>query len=220
MISFSRTIAIATLLGLSSFANASTVNLQGNLNIEGFNPLFDDNNGRTYALHLSDLNGSVLLDSTPITSINGSLTLDALGTSSIPNIVNPVLSLINVGFSALPSSVFGVPFNFGPGFPGTVSQTVNNVTIPGAGVTFSEVQVVGSGNSLDIFFTEITSTGFGLLMAADATLPEVSLRNNGSITSGFDLQSSTVSAVPVPAAVWLMGSGLAGLLGFSRKKTA
>jgi len=28
---------------------------------------------------------------------------------------------------------------------------------------------------------------------------------------------AAVSAVPVPAAVWLMGSGLLGLMGFSRK---
>ncbi len=34
----------------------------------------------------------------------------------------------------------------------------------------------------------------------------------------FRLDDAPVSAVPVPAAVWLMGSALAGLLGFSRRK--
>jgi len=39
--------------------------------------------------------------------------------------------------------------------------------------------------------------------------------------SGYDawaVQSGDVSAVPVPAAVWLFGSGLIGLVGFARRK--
>jgi len=35
---------------------------------------------------------------------------------------------------------------------------------------------------------------------------------------GIDNVNVNVSAVPVPAAVWLFGSGLAGLIGASRKK--
>ena len=45
--------------------------------------------------------------------------------------------------------------------------------------------------------------------------------NNGNIfnTAHGEVAFDTVSAVPVPAAVWLMGSALVGLLGF-RKKAA
>lgn len=41
-------------------------------------------------------------------------------------------------------------------------------------------------------------------------------------TSGFnyDLQLTAVSAVPLPAAAWLFGSGLIGLIGFARRKKA
>jgi hypothetical protein len=41
-------------------------------------------------------------------------------------------------------------------------------------------------------------------------------------TSGYsyDLQLTAVPAVPVPAAVWLFGSGLIALVGFSRRKTS
>lgn len=39
-----------------------------------------------------------------------------------------------------------------------------------------------------------------------------------SSTSGFDY-SNAYSAVPVPAAVWLFGSGLLGLVGIARRKT-
>ena len=34
------------------------------------------------------------------------------------------------------------------------------------------------------------------------------------------VQSGDISAVPVPAAVWLFGSGLIGLAGFDRRKKA
>ena len=39
---------------------------------------------------------------------------------------------------------------------------------------------------------------------------------SGNMTYNFD----TVSTVPVPAAVWLMGSGLLGVMGFARKNKA
>lgn len=49
--------------------------------------------------------------------------------------------------------------------------------------------------------------------------------NNGGITNNFDLSQSsssvyakfTVAPVPVPAAVWFMGSALVGLVGFARR---
>jgi hypothetical protein len=36
---------------------------------------------------------------------------------------------------------------------------------------------------------------------------------------GFTIDT-TVAAVPVPGAVWLFGSALAGLIGYGRRKTA
>jgi hypothetical protein len=37
---------------------------------------------------------------------------------------------------------------------------------------------------------------------------------------GWAVQSGDVSAVPVPAAVWLFGSGLLGLIGVAKHKRA
>jgi hypothetical protein len=34
----------------------------------------------------------------------------------------------------------------------------------------------------------------------------------------LDITTMTVTEVPVPAAVWLLGSGLLGLVGFARRK--
>jgi len=36
--------------------------------------------------------------------------------------------------------------------------------------------------------------------------------------ANFDMTSVTMSAVPVPAAVWLFGSGLVGLAGVARRR--
>jgi hypothetical protein len=43
-------------------------------------------------------------------------------------------------------------------------------------------------------------------------------RNCGSLE--FSISNATVSAVPVPAAAWLLGSGLLGLIGVARKRKA
>lgn len=48
--------------------------------------------------------------------------------------------------------------------------------------------------------------------------PFPGLNVNFDIGSGNSLTVISVSEVPVPAAVWLLGSGLAALLGFSRRK--
>lgn len=41
-----------------------------------------------------------------------------------------------------------------------------------------------------------------------------------TVAYSFRLDDAAVSAVPVPAAVWLMGSALAGLFGFTRRQSA
>lgn len=43
---------------------------------------------------------------------------------------------------------------------------------------------------------------------------------NGPFSGSNPIFNGTVSAVPVPAAVWLMGSGLVGLVGVARRRKA
>jgi hypothetical protein len=99
----------------------------------------------------------------------------------------------------------------------------------------------GGSSGIDYFFTNgtitagsyinttfdsltITDLGFGTSFAAD-------LANGGRIEGGFIIASGAIassftgsfltakaSIVPVPAAVWLFGTGLLGLIGVARRK--
>lgn len=54
-------------------------------------------------------------------------------------------------------------------------------------------------------------------------VPGISMAGGGpfqNFNANFNLQGITPSAVPVPAAVWLLGSGLLGLVGVARRKNA
>lgn len=50
--------------------------------------------------------------------------------------------------------------------------------------------------------------------------PFIGIRGLVDIGSGNSMHVTSVSTVPVPAAVWLFGSGLIGLAGFARRKKA
>ena len=59
-----------------------------------------------------------------------------------------------------------------------------------------------------------TSNSLGL----DNTTPFPGVRGYFDIGSGNSMHVTSVSSVPVPAAVWLFGSGLLGLIGVARRK--
>lgn len=98
-----------------------------------------------------------------------------------------------------------------------VSATNIAVTIEGAISGFSATL---DGNALSP-----VSTGSPLLQLLTFTLP-ASAAGSHSLVLGGDAGigssyggSISVSAVPVPAAAWLMGSALVGLVSFGRRKT-
>lgn len=71
-------------------------------------------------------------------------------------------------------------------------QTASLLTLAGAGV--------------------ISGNGF------DATIVNWTFSGDDAYTNSMTITSTGIAAVPVPAAVWLFGSGLLGLVGIARRK--
>lgn len=70
---------------------------------------------------------------------------------------------------------------------------------------------VDGGSTLDI-----TGKGaFTYLIVVDSTK-----LNGGTLADGFDIDAVKVSATPLPGALWLLGSGLVGLVGLRRRFSA
>lgn len=75
-------------------------------------------------------------------------------------------------------------------------------------------RVIGNGMDVVDAIADLSVYNAG---GAFAELPLIGY-TGGSITGANLVMVTNVAAVPVPAAVWLFGSGLLGLIGFARKK--
>lgn len=73
------------------------------------------------------------------------------------------------------------------------------------------------GGSVDIVFALLGSFG-DLIQAIENGDLRLGLHVRSIELNGSDSSESFVTTVPVPAAVWLMGTGLIGLVGFGRKR--
>jgi hypothetical protein len=79
----------------------------------------------------------------------------------------------------------------------------------------------GSASSpvFDVMTTDDWMT-FTWTATLDAGLIDVGLRNRTSAIYSIAFDDFSITPVPVPAAVWLFGSGLIGLIGVARRKKA
>ena len=128
------------------------------------------------------------------------------------------------------------------------SGTFDDSVLPGTGEVTIALDAVGNSLLLEIgtqTFTEMDDsyygTGFPNLVFTDGIFTSLNFigqveafgffdSNLGFfegeddafnlITGYWNTSSFTVTPVPVPAAVWLFGSGLLGLVGVARRKTA
>ena len=108
----------------------------------------------------------------------------------------------------------------------TISDFDNNTNNLGGGVNVTPFPAfdVGIGfaqTTLNSAFTFFVSDLGGTLGLDDWTRVALRFQTVGDDGEGSDklLSSTTISEVPLPGAVWLMGAGLAGL-GFARRKKA
>jgi len=106
-----------------------------------------------------------------------------------------------------------------------ISMVLNNVNGTGlytGSVSFDDfgasgTSLVSSLATNNINFTSTALSDMEFLYAGFALSDTDALFG---VTESFDNFSVEVSAVPVPAAAWLFGSGLIGLIGFAKRKKA
>lgn len=92
----------------------------------------------------------------------------------------------------------------------------NRTLIDGAFELFAGT---ASSSSMNVITTDDWKT-FTWRTTLDAGLIDAGLRNRDSAIYSIAFDDYSVTLIPVPAAVWLFGSGLIGLIGIARTKKA
>jgi hypothetical protein len=113
------------------------------------------------------------------------------------------------------------------GSTGQVTLTAdgaNGATLDMSGwyVHWNGVQIdMSSGGTAAMTCSTVNCDGGTYTATYAAIVPDDGSTNFGNVAYTLNLQGTiTPSAVPVPAAVWLFGSGLLGLVGVARRKKA
>jgi len=168
------------------------------------------------------LSAATITFDSPTTSVNtnDTFTIDVIGNNFINNVDGGGINLsfnssvlnvlsVNINESVWDFGGFGISTgtidNSAGSIDGVMVNTFANVTGNFVIATI-EMQAITEGSSLLIL------SEYGLNPWASGG----SLINPDYANGSVDV--SAVSAVPVPAAIWLFGSGLIGLVGFSKRK--
>ncbi len=135
-----------------------------------------------------------------------------------PDIDNPWIFFGNTGMhqTTSPSNVL------------TASGNTATIDLSGWNVTWNGIPSIPMGSGAwganadgvaDIVCGVDCGDGDTYTLTYTATVPVGDPSGFGGVAYGLNLVG-TVSAIPVPAAVWLLGSGLIGLVGVARRKKA
>lgn len=195
----------------SSFVNSAASNISWNI-VAGDNVL-PNGGSQVNPGDLRILSTSTVVPGTSFIFTNNGMTA---GTNNINNfqgyqVNDPVPA--GSGCGTNPSCIITNPSD--PGFAG---QTTWRNSLGGVSASLSNA---GTGFGSSLYFYYITGSGGSTLAQATKTAfanatgdGMWSLSANGTATYTIP----GVSAVPVPAAAWLFGSGLLGLVGIARRK--
>jgi hypothetical protein len=85
----------------------------------------------------------------------------------------------------------------------------------GAAFWYGSVSNGNTGSGSQTLYSELTGAGGNTTKGTSASVETVSLSSGGLSFTGL----KTAPPVPLPAAVWLLGSGLLGLTGVARRKS-
>lgn len=118
-----------------------------------------------------------------------------------------ISGFIATGDLSTPPGITGTIFNDGKVYIDPFSSTGDILEVGGWNLSLNSLTITPS----DV----LTMSGTGQLYGNEFELTPVNWTFSGGST-----YSMTITAVPVPAAVWLFGSGLLGLIAVARRKTA
>ena len=206
--------ASALSFGLATSANADT--LQLDFDVSFGDPLDPD----TAAPSGPDPWLTALFDDGG-TAGSVNLTLTVSGGVELATVTQVYLNVAD-GITGLGNGIFG-----GSGPSGTVTYAPPPIRADGSGLYDILIDfplnsdTFGAGESVTVLFTAdgLVASSFNdwsTLEFGSTTGPYLAAAKFQ--TTGNGSQSDWVGAVPVPAAVWLFGSGLIGLIGVARRK--
>jgi hypothetical protein len=140
--------------------------------------------------------------------------------SLLSNNLYPGITISNVGATPASDGIAQGGYPIGPAPIATTTWNTTTVCAPQSSGPFV-------GNNINIDVTSMTVTSAApLFESINASVPTNCAVSGGYMPSGgFPLIADTIggspipAAVPVPAAIWLLGSSALGLLGFMRRNT-
>ncbi len=125
-------------------------------------------------------------------------------------------------------AINGLAATFTGSTTGTLSSgqllSANGVFINQGGTASTSSFATALGADADLYYwvrsaaTGVTTTAASVLQYGNGNFAKLRLASNGSLT--YTLAAAPVSAVPVPAAAWLLGSGLVSFGAFARRRRA
>jgi len=220
-------LAMVSAMALSSITQAAAIPL--------VNPGFD----------AQDASNGDIFGSTGWTTFGSGFTTSNLGpgSSPVPDSPNNTFKAFGAGagatqsFAATAGDIFnmsGLGMNFGSdplSGPGKLLLQIvfrdGNGAFAGteaggnfaAGFNVFDSNVVDASNAIDIWNVLGVGTGAAPDNTASVDFNVLVLAPAGGAGYFDSITANQVSAVPVPAAVWLFGSGLLGLVGVARRKS-